>query len=104
MPSLASFASYAELVDRRNIFRMPGRPQLVYVAVADDLERRITEGEFPPGGKLPPEHALAEEYEVSYSPTMRHAMQLLRDRGLIVTIWGRGTFVAGGDETEGGTE
>jgi GntR family transcriptional regulator len=84
----------------RKLFRMPGRPQLVYVAVADDIERRITSGEFPPGGKLPSEHDLAAEYQVSYSPTIRHAMQLLRERELIITIWGRGTFVAGDGEDE----
>jgi DNA-binding GntR family transcriptional regulator len=62
-----------------------------YVQVADDIARRINAGEMTL--KLPSERALAEEYQVAYT-TVRHAMQILRERGLIVTIHGRGTFVA----------
>jgi GntR family transcriptional regulator len=62
-----------------------------YVQVADDIARRIAAGEI--ALKLPSERALAEEYQVAYT-TVRHAMQILRERGLIVTIHGRGTFVA----------
>jgi GntR family transcriptional regulator len=62
-----------------------------YVQVADDVARRIGSGEITL--KLPAERALAEEYEVAYT-TVRHAMQILRERGVIVTIHGRGTFVA----------
>ncbi len=62
-----------------------------YVQVADDVGRRISVGEITL--KLPSERALAEEYQVAYT-TVRHAMQILRERGMIVTIHGRGTFVA----------
>jgi GntR family transcriptional regulator len=62
-----------------------------YVQVADDVARRIGSGEITL--KLPAERALADEYEVAYT-TVRHAMQILRERGVIVTIHGRGTFVA----------
>jgi GntR family transcriptional regulator len=62
-----------------------------YVQVADDVARRIDSGEITL--KLPAERALADEYEVAYT-TVRHAMQILRERGVIVTIHGRGTFVA----------
>ena len=62
-----------------------------YVQVADDIARRISDGEITL--KLPSERALAEEYQVAYT-TVRHAMQILRERELIVTIHGRGTFVA----------
>jgi len=62
-----------------------------YVQVADDVARRISAGEITL--KLPSERALADEYQVAYT-TVRHAMQVLRERGLIVTIHGRGTFVA----------
>lgn len=76
---------------------MPARPvdtdrlEHAYIQVADDVARRIREGEIP--RKLPAERALAEEYGVSYI-TVRHAMAILRERGLIVSIHGRGTFVA----------
>lgn len=63
-----------------------------YVQVADDIERRISEGEITV--KLPAEKDLAEEYEVAYT-TVRHAMKVLRDREVIITAHGRGTFVKG---------
>jgi DNA-binding GntR family transcriptional regulator len=62
-----------------------------YVQVASDVARRIRAGEIT--RKLPAERALADEYGVAYV-TVRHAMQVLREQGLIVTIHGRGTFVA----------
>lgn len=62
-----------------------------YLQVADDLARRMEIGEIPL--KLPAERALAVEYEVAYT-TIRRAMEILRERGLILTIHGRGTFVA----------
>ena len=61
-----------------------------YVQVADDVQRRIAEGEI--ARKLPSERSFAEEYGVAYT-TVRHAMALLRERGIIVTVHGRGTFV-----------
>jgi GntR family transcriptional regulator len=42
--------------------------------------------------KLPSERSFAEEYGVAYT-TVRHAMAVLRERGIIVTAHGRGTFV-----------
>ncbi len=62
-----------------------------YVQVADAIAARIASGLYLI--KLPAESDLAEEFEVSY-PTVRHAMAILRERGLIVSIHGRGTFVA----------
>ena len=58
--------------------------------VADDIQRRITDGEI--SMKLPSERTIAEEYGVAYT-TVRHATAVLRERGLIVTVHGRGTFV-----------
>jgi len=76
---------------------VPARPvdpfgrEHAYVQVANDVARRIKAGEIT--RKLPAERALADEYGVAYV-TVRHAMQVLREQGLIVTIHGRGTFVA----------
>src|SRR5260370_37863296 len=61
-----------------------------YLQVANDVERRINAGEFT--RKLPAERALAEEYG-SADTTVRHAMAILRERGVIRTADGRGTFV-----------
>jgi GntR family transcriptional regulator len=62
-----------------------------YVQVADAIAARIATGEFTV--RLPAERTLAGEYEVAYQ-TVRRSMKLLRQRGLIITRQGRGTFVA----------
>jgi len=67
-------------------------PALVYVQVADHLAARIASGDLAPGSRLPAERDLAAQYGVSYD-TIRRATALLRERGLIVTVHGRGTFV-----------
>jgi DNA-binding GntR family transcriptional regulator len=66
---------------------------LAYVRVAGDIAARIASGELKPGARLRAERDLAEHYEVSYG-TVRRAMEVLRGRGLITTIHGRGTFVS----------
>lgn len=68
-----------------------GDPEYTYAQVANHLAARIKIGEFK--HRLPTERALAEEYEVPYQ-TIRHAIKSLRERGLIVTRQGKGTFVA----------
>jgi GntR family transcriptional regulator len=69
----------------------PQSPELAYLQVARLLEARIKSGEL--SGKMPAERALAEEYEVSYG-TVRRAISVLRDSGLVRSVHGRGTFVA----------
>ncbi|MEU9122921.1 winged helix-turn-helix domain-containing protein [Streptomyces sp. NPDC048506] len=71
----------------------PQPPQVLYVAVADHVAARIAAGDLKPGARLPSERDLAAEYGTSYV-TMRRAAEVLRERGLIVTVHGRGTFVA----------
>ncbi len=68
-------------------------PTPVYVRVADWIESRITSGELKPGARLPPDRELASDFGVAYD-TVRRAAALLRERGLIVTVDGRGTYVA----------
>jgi GntR family transcriptional regulator len=62
-----------------------------YLQVADSIADRIGKGEFTV--RLPAERDLADEYEVAYQ-TVRRSMKVLRERGLIITRQGRGTFVA----------
>jgi GntR family transcriptional regulator len=69
------------------------RAGLAYLRVADDIAARIASGELASGTRLRAERELAEYYEVSYG-TVRHSMKILRERGLIQTIHGRGTFVS----------
>jgi GntR family transcriptional regulator len=67
--------------------------ELTYMRVANDIESRIKSGELRPGARLLPERELATYYGVAYL-TVRRAMKVLRERGLINTMHGRGTFVA----------
>ncbi len=66
---------------------------LIYVQVADHIAARIASGDLPPGSRLPAERSLAQEYGVAYD-TIRRATAVLRERKLIVTVHGRGTFVS----------
>jgi DNA-binding GntR family transcriptional regulator len=67
----------------------PDSPVLAYVQVADDLAARIGRGDLT--GRLPAERDLAKEYGVAYG-TIRRAMEVLRERGLVESVHGRGTF------------
>jgi len=49
-----------------------------YAELVADLRRRIIEGEFPVGSRLPAEATLAEEYGVTRSPVRRAMAQLAR--------------------------
>lgn len=68
-------------------------PTPIYVQVADFIAARIASGELAPDARLTAERDLAAELGVAYD-TVRRATALLRERGLIVTVQGRGTFVA----------
>ena len=62
--------------------------------IARDLTDRIKAGEYgEPGTQLPTYAALADLYSVSES-TITKVIGLLRERGLIVGVPGRGTFTA----------
>jgi len=65
----------------------------VYEQLADHLAQLIESGRLRPGMPLPAERRLAQQYDVSLG-TARHATQLLRARGLVVTVPAKGTFVA----------
>lgn len=62
--------------------------------IARDLTERIAAGEHgPPGTQLPTYARLAALYSVSES-TITKVIGLLRERGVVVGVPGRGTFVA----------
>ena len=70
-----------------------GGPGYLYVKVADHIAARIDAGELPPGTRLSAERNLADEYGVSLG-TARRATEELRERGLVLTLPVKGTFVA----------
>lgn len=73
----------------------------VWRQVAADLRRRVAAGEFP--GRLPSQHDLADQYETTLV-TLRKALRVLEDEGLIVTEHGWGSRVARGDSPAPGGE
>jgi DNA-binding GntR family transcriptional regulator len=69
-------------------------PKPRYRQIADDLRRRLAEGEFPVATKLPPISRLQDEYDCPNNLNMiRHAQSVLIDEGLIEPRQGQGTFV-----------
>lgn len=65
----------------------------LYEQIADDLEQRISYGEFPPGSLLPSERKLAEQLGVNRS-TIIQAFAELRSFGIIESRTGSGTRVS----------
>jgi DNA-binding GntR family transcriptional regulator len=68
-------------------------PGYLYEALAKLIAARIESGELAPNTPLPAEGQLARDYGVSLG-TARHATRLLRERGLVVTVRSKGTYVA----------
>jgi GntR family transcriptional regulator len=60
------------------------------------LRTQIETGELPPGTRLPSILSLAGEHGVA-SATVVKALKILKDEGLIESVAGYGTFVAGRD-------
>jgi GntR family transcriptional regulator len=67
-------------------------PVPIYSQIVDYVTARVESGDWEPGRRLPAERDLAERWGVAYL-TIRRAMAVLRERGLIVSVQGRGTFV-----------
>ena len=64
----------------------------LYVTVYETIGQWLSEGKYKPGEKLPGENVLAEQLGVSRG-TLRQAMLLLQEDGLIVNQQGRGNIV-----------
>lgn len=72
----------------------------MYAQLETQLRRRVDSGEWPPGSLIPTEDSLCISYGVSRI-TVRHALQRLVDKGLIVRKQGRGSYVRTSDLTAG---
>lgn len=68
-------------------------PDYAYMQAARHLEARIRAGELAPGSRLAGERDLAAEYGVALG-TMRKAVGVLRDKGLLIVVPSKGVFVA----------
>lgn len=67
-------------------------PTYPYQNVADTLRRRIRDGTYPPGSRLPSRTKLVEEFGWS-DPVIGAAQRILRQEGLIEGLSGLGVFV-----------
>jgi GntR family transcriptional regulator len=67
-------------------------PIPAYAQLASILREQIEQGHIAPGDPLPSESTLQQEYGVARG-TVRKAIEMIRDHGLVVTVQGRGTFV-----------
>lgn len=63
-----------------------------YRQLAAILREQIESGELAADQPVPSETTLVQRYGVARG-TVRHAIEVLRDEGLVVTVQGRGTFV-----------
>ncbi|ODU04288.1 MAG: hypothetical protein ABS81_11105 [Pseudonocardia sp. SCN 72-86] len=69
-------------------------PRGTYRTIADELRRLIERGELSPGEMVPSELALSEQHQVARG-TVRSALALLVDEGLIEVVAGQGRRVVG---------
>ena len=72
-------------------------PLPLWAQVSADIRRRVAEGAFGEG--FPGEIALTEQYEVSRH-TIREALRVLRDEGLLRSERGRGTTIEDGSYSQ----
>jgi DNA-binding GntR family transcriptional regulator len=70
----------------------PNRPVPLHEQLAGLLRGRISSGELT--GRIPSIKHLAQEYGLSHR-TVERALRTLKDEGLVVSLLGRGYFVAG---------
>ncbi|MEW6137245.1 MAG: GntR family transcriptional regulator [Thermodesulfobacteriota bacterium] len=63
-----------------------------YAQLAGILLREIAEGVYPQGSKIPSESSISKKYGLSLM-TVRQAIAVLMERGLLERVQGSGTFV-----------
>ncbi|MDR1656717.1 MAG: GntR family transcriptional regulator [Deltaproteobacteria bacterium] len=73
-------------IDKDNI-RTPA-----YLQLSQIIKKIIASGEFPPGAKLPSEAAIGRHYGLS-TMTVRQAIGVVAEQGLLRRIQGSGTYV-----------
>jgi GntR family transcriptional regulator, phosphonate transport system regulatory protein len=66
--------------------------QSFWVRIASDIAQAIGRGAYPPGQRLPSEHALAEQFGVNRH-TIRRSLASLSNQGLVRVTQGSGTYV-----------
>jgi GntR family transcriptional regulator len=70
----------------------PDGPVPIYLQLANILRAGIESGEFPAGRPVPTERMLTQTFGIAVG-TVKKAIQVLRDEGLVYTVIGRGVYV-----------
>ncbi|MFE7159158.1 winged helix-turn-helix domain-containing protein [Streptomyces sp. NPDC057636] len=73
---------------------MSEMPRYRYEELADQITEEVRSGTLAKGAALPAERRMTEVYGVSIG-TVRRAVALLRERGVVATLPAKGTFVLG---------
>lgn len=68
----------------------------IYEQVADQVKKSIISGELEQGQVLPSVRALSSQLRIS-ALTVKKSYDRLEDEGFVVTVQGKGTYVATGD-------
>lgn len=63
-----------------------------YQQLADHLRRQIVRGQIPPGKRIPSMVELEQDTGLARD-TIRKAVQVLKDEGLVETVMGMGIYV-----------
>lgn len=71
----------------------PVSKDLIYMKVADVVSNYIRENNLQPGDKIPAERVLAEQLKTGRN-SVREALRVLENEGIIEVKMGKGTFVA----------
>jgi len=80
-------------VNAKSVSLNSNSPLPLYYQLQEDIRSRIESGEYPPSTLLPTEADLRVMYGVSRA-TVREALRVLADRGLVERRQGVGTFVS----------
>jgi DNA-binding GntR family transcriptional regulator len=70
----------------------PDDPRSPYLQIADDLRAAIRRGDLAPGAQISSTNTLMDEYGVARN-TVRSALRVLSEEGLLVARQGSGVFV-----------
>ncbi|MDR1038121.1 MAG: GntR family transcriptional regulator [Deltaproteobacteria bacterium] len=79
------------VVNIKSAFKGPA-----YVQLAALIKEKISKGEFPQGSRIPAEVAISKTYGVAVM-TVRQAIHVLAEKGILRRVHGSGTFVCGPD-------
>lgn len=79
----------------------PLKPKKISTRIAEQIRTSILAGDFSPGDKLPPERELADMFGVSRT-SVREALNILAESGLVMSYQGGGTVVKSLVETRSG--